>query len=69
MVSWDDNEDSLKIGTARIIANKKEFGIIPQLPVRIRNKRERYGKYRDRSLAELKTWQHQLLNQTAAIVN
>ena len=45
------------------------FGIIPQLPVRIRNKRERYGKYRDRSLADLKAWQHQLLNRTAAVVN
>ncbi|MGB5772095.1 MAG: FADH(2)-oxidizing methylenetetrahydrofolate--tRNA-(uracil(54)-C(5))-methyltransferase TrmFO [Crocosphaera sp.] len=29
------------------------FGIIPELPVRIRNKRERYGKYRDRALSDL----------------
>ena len=33
------------------------FGILPQLDVRIRNKRERYGAYRDRSFADLKTWQ------------
>ncbi|ELS05316.1 tRNA:m(5)U-54 methyltransferase [Xenococcus sp. PCC 7305] len=32
------------------------FGIIPPLATRIRGKRERYGKYRDRSLAELAYW-------------
>jgi methylenetetrahydrofolate--tRNA-(uracil-5-)-methyltransferase len=32
------------------------FGIIPALPQRLRNKRERYGQYRDRALADLKTW-------------
>ncbi|MEO0868723.1 MAG: methylenetetrahydrofolate--tRNA-(uracil(54)-C(5))-methyltransferase (FADH(2)-oxidizing) TrmFO, partial [Cyanobacteria bacterium J06642_11] len=32
------------------------FGIFPALPTRIRNKRERYGKYRDRSFADLQTW-------------
>lgn len=38
------------------------FGIIPALPQRVRNKRERYGHYRDRSLADLATWaaQHQI---------
>jgi len=36
------------------------FGIIPQLPTRVRNKRERYGKYRDRSLSDLATWQESL---------
>ena len=38
------------------------FGILPELPQRIRNKRERYGKYRDRALADLQTWanQHQI---------
>ena len=40
------------------------FGIIPELPQRIRNKRERYGKYRDRALAELDTWKHQLKTVT-----
>ncbi|MEL6385329.1 MAG: FADH(2)-oxidizing methylenetetrahydrofolate--tRNA-(uracil(54)-C(5))-methyltransferase TrmFO [Cyanobacteria bacterium J06626_18] len=32
------------------------FGILPALPEKIRNKRERYGKYRDRALANLNTW-------------
>ncbi len=35
------------------------FGILPALPERIRNKRERYGQYRDRSLADLITWRQQ----------
>jgi methylenetetrahydrofolate--tRNA-(uracil-5-)-methyltransferase len=32
------------------------FGILPELPQKIRNKQERYGKYRDRSLADLASW-------------
>ncbi|NET09252.1 MAG: FADH(2)-oxidizing methylenetetrahydrofolate--tRNA-(uracil(54)-C(5))-methyltransferase TrmFO [Merismopedia sp. SIO2A8] len=32
------------------------FGIIPELPQRVRNKRERYGKYRDRAFSDLATW-------------
>lgn len=32
------------------------FGILPTLPERIRNKRDRYGKYRDRSLTNLSAW-------------
>jgi methylenetetrahydrofolate--tRNA-(uracil-5-)-methyltransferase len=32
------------------------FGILPALPEKVRNKRERYGKYRDRSLSDLTTW-------------
>ncbi|NES85726.1 MAG: FADH(2)-oxidizing methylenetetrahydrofolate--tRNA-(uracil(54)-C(5))-methyltransferase TrmFO [Moorea sp. SIO2B7] len=32
------------------------FGILPQLPVRIRHKKERYGAYRDRALADLEKW-------------
>ena len=36
------------------------FGIIPQLPTKIKNKRERYGKYRDRSLSDLAVWQELL---------
>ena len=35
------------------------FGILPELPERIRNKRERYGRYRDRSLADLSIWSQQ----------
>ena len=36
------------------------FGIIPQLPTRVKNKRERYGQYRDRSLSDLATWKQSL---------
>lgn len=36
------------------------FGILPELPQRIRNKKDRYGQYRDRALADLDSWQHQL---------
>lgn len=32
------------------------FGILPALPTKIRNKRERYGHYRDRSFSDLDTW-------------
>ncbi|MDJ0676842.1 MAG: FADH(2)-oxidizing methylenetetrahydrofolate--tRNA-(uracil(54)-C(5))-methyltransferase TrmFO [Calothrix sp. MO_167.B42] len=32
------------------------FGIIPELGRKIKNKQERYGVYRDRSLADLATW-------------
>ena len=32
------------------------FGILPALSEKIRNKRERYGRYRDRSLSDLQTW-------------
>lgn len=35
------------------------FGILPTLPEKIRNKRERYGRYRDRALSDLTTWAHQ----------
>jgi len=39
------------------------FGILPELPQRIRNKQERYGAYRDRALAELDAWRGQLRMQ------
>jgi methylenetetrahydrofolate--tRNA-(uracil-5-)-methyltransferase len=32
------------------------FGIVPDLPKRIRNKQERYGAYRDRALQDLAAW-------------
>ncbi|NCJ06416.1 FADH(2)-oxidizing methylenetetrahydrofolate--tRNA-(uracil(54)-C(5))-methyltransferase TrmFO [Synechococcales cyanobacterium C] len=32
------------------------FGILPELPIGIKNKRERYGQYRDRALCDLTTW-------------
>lgn len=36
------------------------FGILPDLPTRIRQKQERYAAYRDRSLADLDIWRTQL---------
>ncbi len=36
------------------------FGILPELPKRIRNKQERYGMYRDRSFNDLAAWMNQL---------
>ncbi|KKI98356.1 FADH(2)-oxidizing methylenetetrahydrofolate--tRNA-(uracil(54)-C(5))-methyltransferase TrmFO [Prochlorothrix hollandica] len=36
------------------------FGILPPLPQRIRNKQDRYGAYRDRALDDLATWQRQI---------
>ncbi len=38
------------------------FGILPELPQRVRNKRERYGQYRDRALADLQQWQREQLH-------
>ena len=32
------------------------MGIIPALPKKVKNKRERYGVYRDRSFSDLQTW-------------
>lgn len=36
------------------------FGILPELGVKIRNKQERYGKYRDRALADLEKWRAEI---------
>jgi methylenetetrahydrofolate--tRNA-(uracil-5-)-methyltransferase len=43
------------------------FGIIPQLPTRVRNKAARYGQYRDRSLADLANWQECLAPEAVTI--
>ena len=43
------------------------FGIIPPLPTRVKNKRERYGQYRDRSFGDLANWQQNLQPQPVAI--
>ena len=43
------------------------FGIIPSLPTKVKNKRERYGRYRDRSLADLAIWQKSLKPEAAAV--
>lgn len=45
------------------------FGIIPPLARRVKNKRERYGVYRDRAFSDLKSWATQnnlSLTRTAA---
>ncbi|RMF27367.1 MAG: FADH(2)-oxidizing methylenetetrahydrofolate--tRNA-(uracil(54)-C(5))-methyltransferase TrmFO [Cyanobacteria bacterium J083] len=40
------------------------FGILPPLPTKIKGKKERYGKYRDRALADLELWRKaSLVNQ------
>ncbi|MGK7952451.1 MAG: FADH(2)-oxidizing methylenetetrahydrofolate--tRNA-(uracil(54)-C(5))-methyltransferase TrmFO [Xenococcaceae cyanobacterium] len=44
------------------------FGILPPLPTRIRNKKERYGKYRDRALADLESWQNKFLFPRLSVV-
>jgi len=45
------------------------FGILPALPQKIKNKRERYGRYRDRSFADLNIWasQHGIPLQSPAL--
>ena len=43
------------------------FGIIPPLPTRVKNKRERYGQYRDRSFADLAAWKQSLQPELATI--
>ena len=43
------------------------FGIIPPLPTKVKNKRERYGQYRDRSFADLATWKQSLQPELATI--
>ncbi len=45
------------------------FGILPQLEQKIPNKRERYGKYRDRALTDLDNWRTQLSRLPHAMVN
>lgn len=41
------------------------FGILPPLSVRIKNKQERYGVYRDRALADLDDWTRGILASAA----
>lgn len=43
------------------------FGIIPDLPEKVRSKSERYGKYRDRSLADLANWRRHIFPQLVAV--
>ena len=43
------------------------FGIIPPLPTKVKNKRERYGQYRDRSLSDLTDWKSILTREVVTI--
>ena len=43
------------------------FGIIPPLSTRVKNKRERYGQYRDRSFSDLAAWKQSLQPELATI--
>ena len=43
------------------------FGIIPQLSTKIKNKKERYGKYRDRSLLDLAAWKKSTTSEAVTI--
>ncbi|MEL6928728.1 MAG: FADH(2)-oxidizing methylenetetrahydrofolate--tRNA-(uracil(54)-C(5))-methyltransferase TrmFO [Cyanobacteria bacterium J06600_6] len=43
------------------------FGIIPPLAERVKNKRERYGQYRDRSFADLTIWKQSLATEALAL--
>jgi methylenetetrahydrofolate--tRNA-(uracil-5-)-methyltransferase len=40
------------------------FGILPELPTKIRNKQERYGQYRDRALVALDRWRVDSLGES-----
>ena len=44
------------------------FGLMPELPERIRDKRRRYGAYRDRALADLAAWEAQRRADTLCAV-
>jgi methylenetetrahydrofolate--tRNA-(uracil-5-)-methyltransferase len=46
------------------------FGLLPELPERIRDKRRRYGAYRDRALADLALWRerHRLASPVAPVM-
>ncbi len=43
------------------------FGILPELSERIKNKQQRYGVYRDRALADLASWHAERLLGLAAV--
>ena len=52
--------------TAKFQPMPPNFGLLPDLPERIRDKRARYGAYRDRALADLEQVQRQTLQQLVA---
>ena len=52
--------------TAKFQPMPPNFGLLPDLPERIRDKRARYGAYRDRALTDLEQVQRQALKQLVA---
>ncbi|MEM9770930.1 MAG: methylenetetrahydrofolate--tRNA-(uracil(54)-C(5))-methyltransferase (FADH(2)-oxidizing) TrmFO, partial [Cyanobacteria bacterium P01_D01_bin.73] len=43
------------------------FGIIPPLAEKVRNKKERYGCYRDRALNDLQAWSINYLQEKISV--
>ena len=52
--------------TAKFQPMPPNFGLLPDLPERIRDKRARYGAYRDRALADLESIRSQLVQPVVA---
>ena len=58
------------------VKNKKNFqpmpanfGILPELDIRVHNKRERYKEYRDRALRQIKKLRETLLDKSSSPTN
>ena len=45
------------------------FGILPELDIRVHNKRERYKEYRDRALRQIKMLRETLLDKSSSPTN
>ena len=54
--------------TAKFQPMPPNFGLLPDLPERIRDKRARYGAYRDRALADLESIRSQLVQPVVVVV-
>ena len=52
--------------TAKFQPMPPNFGLLPDLPERIRDKRARYGAYRDRALADLESIRSLLVQPVVA---
>mgnify|MGYP006236231343 CR=1 FL=1 len=54
--------------TAKFQPMPPNFGLLPDMPERIRDKRARYGAYRDRALADLVSIRSQLIQPVVVVV-
>ena len=54
--------------TAKFQPMPPNFGLLPDMPERIRDKRARYGAYRDRALADLESIRSQLVQPVVVVV-